>query len=79
MKIRIKYFALLKDTTNCPSEEVETKSKTVKELYGEINDRYQFPISSDLIRFAINDEYVSAETRLIEGDTVVFISPIAGG
>ncbi len=79
MNITVKYFALLKDITQISSEKISTNSLTVKELYAELNLKYNFPISSDIIRFALNDEYVKSETPLKDGDTIVFISPIAGG
>lgn len=79
MNVTVKYFALLKDVAKKSTEQVSTSSTTVKELYSELNSKYNFPISSDSIRFALNDEYVKAETTLCDGDTIVFISPIAGG
>ncbi|MCK5884049.1 MAG: MoaD/ThiS family protein [Bacteriovoracaceae bacterium] len=79
MRVTVKYFALLKDITCKSSEFVETEAATVDELYHELNQKYNFPISSDIIRFALNDEYVKGDTPLSCGNTIVFISPIAGG
>lgn len=79
MNITIRYFALFRDHTGESSEQLTFYGKTVLELYEQMDMKYSFPIGQEEVRFAVNDKYVSPSTTLSDGDSVVFISPIAGG
>lgn len=76
--IRVEYFAILREHVGQTSEELETKAVTVAELFDELDGRYQFPKMANL-KVAINDEFGEWNSALTEGDSVVFIPPVAGG
>jgi molybdopterin converting factor subunit 1 len=77
-RIRIEYFAILREQAGRAAEEIDTAATTAAELYAEIEARYRFaPLPS--LKVAINDEFRDWESRLAEGDLVVFIPPVAGG
>ena len=76
--IRLEYFAILRERTGCEGEDIATSAETVAELFGEISQRYQFPEMARM-KVAINDEFADWSARLSEGDSVVFIPPVAGG
>jgi molybdopterin converting factor subunit 1 len=79
MKINIIYFASLKDQSNKSNEKIQTESKTVDDLFNELNVKYSFKVPKNNLRVAINEEYKEFSSKLNENDTVVFIPPVAGG
>jgi molybdopterin synthase sulfur carrier subunit len=79
MRIKVKYFASLREKANKSEEEIETTAKTAEELFLSLNQKYEFEIESSQVKVAINEEYSSFEQPLSSADTVVFIPPVAGG
>jgi molybdopterin converting factor subunit 1 len=76
--IRIEYFAALREHTGVDRENVTTTARNVDELYGELHGRHVFPAVGRL-KVAVNDEFSDWHTELADGDSVVFIPPVAGG
>ena len=79
MKIKIKYFAAMRETTGIGEEILESEAKTPLELFKVINQKYQFKIGLNHLKVAINENYVPIDTIIEHSDTVVFIPPVAGG
>lgn len=77
-KIDIEYFAILRDHVGRSRESVETDAGTAAELFDELSRRYNFPDVGNM-KVAINDEFGEWDSQLAEGDSVVFIPPVAGG
>ncbi|HEY9681224.1 MAG TPA: molybdopterin converting factor subunit 1 [Oculatellaceae cyanobacterium] len=78
-QINIQYFAVLKEERGLSSETVQTSSKTVRELFNELSKKHRFSLNTERLNVAVNDEFQPWETTLKQGDTVVFIPPVAGG
>ena len=78
-KIHIQYYALLREERGLTEEIVETSSSTVKDLYQELKSKFNFRLSVDILKVAVNNEFASWETQLKNNDQVVFIPPVAGG
>ncbi|MBT3980812.1 MAG: MoaD/ThiS family protein [Bacteriovoracaceae bacterium] len=79
MKIKVKYFAMLRASAGKSEEELETTASTPSELFGELKERYNFKIDHHHLKVAINESYAPFDQSLCESDTVVFIPPVAGG
>ncbi len=77
--IEVQYFALLREQRGEGSEKLETDAVTVSDLYRELKDRHGFSLEAGRLKMARNDEFVAVDTLLEDGDTVVFIPPVAGG
>ena len=77
-KIRIEYFAILREHVGHSDENLETEAQTVADLFDELDHRYQFPKMAQM-KVAINDEFGEWDSVLTDGDSVVFIPPVAGG
>lgn len=77
-RIRVEYFAILRERASRASEDIETRAATVADLYRELDGRYGFPRMASL-KVAINDEFRDWNSPLSDGDSVVFIPPVAGG
>jgi molybdopterin converting factor subunit 1 len=76
--INIEYFAILREHVGLSKEALETDAGTAAELFDELSRRYQFPDIGKM-KVAINDEFSEWDSKLADGDSVVFIPPVAGG
>ena len=79
MKITVEYFAQFRDLANCSSEEFDTSAMTATELYQQVAGQYGFELPVDDLKLAVNEEFADWGYQLKEGDTLVFIPPVAGG
>ncbi len=77
-KLRIEYFAILRERAGVDGEELNTEAATPAELFAELSERYPFP-QPDQLKVAVNDEFSDWQAPLADGDSVVFIPPVAGG
>ena len=77
--ITLRYFAQLRELTQCDSETIETEARSASELYAEMQQKYTFPHQQDQLMIAINGDFSSWNTPLTAGDEVAFIPPVAGG
>lgn len=76
--VHIEYFAILREHVGQSSEELTTGAATVGDLFEELNRRYDFP-DMGRMKVAVNEEFGEWSTPLKDGDSVVFIPPVAGG
>ncbi len=76
--VQIEYFAILREHIGKNTEAVDTEEKTAGGLYDELAARYALPHMVHM-KVAINDEFAEWDAALTEGDTIVFIPPVAGG
>ena len=81
MKVTVRYFAQLKDKFRKESDVLEFHPMSqVSDIFMRL-----FPNNSErekmqsFLRVAVNQEYAVPETKLHDGDEVVFIPPVAGG
>jgi molybdopterin-guanine dinucleotide biosynthesis protein A len=78
-KIRVQYFALLREQAGRSDESLTTAARTPRELYEELRKRYPFSLAPEMLRVAVNTEFGEWSQPLADGDAVVFIPPVAGG
>jgi len=78
-RVHVNYCAVLREQAGRTDEWVDTLSATPRELYEELRTRYAFALTPERLRVAVNEEFCEWSQRLIEGDAVVFIPPVAGG
>jgi molybdopterin-guanine dinucleotide biosynthesis protein A len=79
MKLRIQYFALMREQAGRSEETLETAAATPQDLYGELQSRYGFTLAREQLKVAVNSEFSDWSRPLAAGDAVVFIPPVAGG
>jgi molybdopterin converting factor subunit 1 len=77
--LRVQYFALLREQAGRSEERITTTAATPAELYAELKSRYPFELTRDQLKVAVNAEFRDWATPLADGDSVVFIPPVAGG
>ena len=77
--ITVQYFAVLREQAGRRDEALATEARTAAELYAELARRYPFSLPPEVLRVAINAEFREWNAPLGDGDTIVFIPPVAGG
>jgi len=78
-RLRVRYFALLREQAGRADEELASAARTPLELYEELRARHGLGLAPEALRVAINDDFGDWRTLLSEGDTVAFLPPVAGG
>ena len=78
-RLRVRYFAVLREQAGRSSEEIETRAATPRELYEELRHRHGLSLAPEFLRVAVNDEFSDWRAPLADGDSVVFLPPVAGG
>jgi sulfur-carrier protein len=79
IKVNIQYFAMLKERRGCSNEEISVEEVDIQSLYKELDEKYNFKLTEKDLKFAVNDNFVSSEYVLKNGDDIVFIPPVGGG
>ena len=78
INIDIAYFEIMREHAGLSQESLQTTAGTPTQLFAELAAKYGFP-QLETVKVAINDEFGDWETELRDGDSVVFIPPVAGG
>ena len=77
--IRVQYFALLREQAGRNAETVNSRARDARELYEELRAARGLKLRPEQLRVAINEEFADWSQTLAEGDSVVFLPPVAGG
>ena len=81
--MKIKYFAWIKDITNLDEEEINLdKAKNLDELKIYLIEKYpdlKKHMKKEILRFAINQEYVITNTHFSNDDEIAIFPPVSGG
>jgi molybdenum cofactor guanylyltransferase len=78
-RIKVQYYALLREQAGRSEEELVTTAGNPRELYEELKRRYPFSLAPEMLRVAINADFGDWSQALHDGDSLVFIPPVAGG
>lgn len=77
--VTARYFAAFREQAGQPAESLSTGATTAGELYAEIAAAHGFADTMIRCKVAINEEFATWDTRLADGDTILFFPPVAGG
>ena len=78
-KVRVQYFAVLREQAGRGEETLATEARTPAELYESLKARHGLKLARAVLRVAVNEEFCDWDRPLADGDHVVFIPPVAGG
>ena len=78
-RITVLYFARLREQRGCGEETLETDAATPRELYQWLREQHAFSHSPGTLKVAVNDRMAEWDTPLGDGDTILFVPPVAGG
>ncbi|MBS1718754.1 MAG: MoaD/ThiS family protein [Armatimonadetes bacterium] len=79
MKIKVRYFAVLRDRRGVGEELIETDVRTVRELVESLIRQHSLGLPPSLIRAAVNGSFANDGDKLSDGDEVVLLPPVSGG
>jgi molybdopterin converting factor subunit 1 len=79
LSIKIQYFAVLREQRGLAEETIATAAATPGELFAQLRVRHGLTLAPEMVRAAVNGGFAPMDRRLVSGDTVVFIPPVAGG
>ena len=80
MNVNVLYFASLADEANCHEEKVAVDPSTsLTQLYEQLQQKHRFSRPQSDLRVAVNDYFANWTDPIHEGDSIVFITPVAGG
>jgi len=79
MKIKIMYFAALREQAKKSDEILETSFTNPNDIYNYLKRKYNFSLEINELKVAVNDFYEDFDFELKEMDSLVFIPPVAGG
>ena len=77
--IHVLYFALLREQRGLTEERLETSAVTPAALYAELSALHSLSFPQDRLRVVVNESFADWNAELSDGDSVVFIPPVAGG
>ncbi len=75
---KVLFFAHLRDAVGEEYVTVDASGKTVAELKADLAAKYDLA-RMETIMTAINEEFVSNDEVIAEGDEIAFIPPVSGG
>ena len=79
----IKYFAWIKDVTKKDLEKIDKNHpKTINELKKrlcKLHPDLKRHINNDILRYAVNLEYISTDIELNSTDEIAIFPPVSGG
>ena len=79
VRVRLQYFASLREERGLAREEIATAAATPAGLYAELSARHGFALPAERVRVAVNGEFAELSQPLKDGDEIAFIPPVAGG
>lgn len=79
LRLRVLYFASLRQAAGRSTEEIETFIDSPLHLYETLKVRYRFGFGPQNLSLAVNCEERPWDTRLASGDEVAFLPPVSGG
>lgn len=78
-RVRVRYFALLREERGRDVDELHTSAHTARQLYEALQAKFGFSLPMRLVGVAVNGSLVTMDSAIEDGDEVVFLPPVAGG
>ncbi len=78
MRVRLRFFASLRERLGSEAESSVATGSTVGEVWATLVREHP-AIEAVRVRFAVNEEYVDADHRLADGDELAIFPPLSGG
>lgn len=78
-RLRLLYFASLRDAAGMAGETVESDAVDLRALYEAQRRRHGFALPVERLRVAVDGAFVRWDDAVGDGSEVAFIPPVSGG
>ncbi len=79
MKVKVLYFASLRDAAGTAEEMIETPATDAAGLYASLQARHGFSMPRERLRVAVDGAFAQWTDPLRDGSEIAFIPPVSGG
>jgi molybdopterin synthase sulfur carrier subunit len=79
IRLKVLYFASLRDAAGVASDDVATAAGDLAALYDELRARHGFALPRDRLRVAVDGAFAAWGDAPRDGSEVAFIPPVSGG
>ncbi len=79
MNHQVSYFGMLAERRGLSEENVSHPAATPAALYAWLDAQHHLGLVASDLRAAVNDEFVSWDHPLKDGDHIAFLPPMSGG
>jgi molybdopterin synthase sulfur carrier subunit len=78
-RLKLLYFASLRDAAGMASEDIDTDAPDLAALYDALRVRHGFALPRERLRVAVDGAFAAWGDAPREGGEVAFIPPVSGG
>lgn len=79
IRLRLLYFASLRDAAGVAVEDLDTDAADLAALYEGVRVRHGFPLPRERLRVAVDGAFAAWADAPRDGSEVAFIPPVSGG
>ena len=79
MRVRVLYFASLRDAAGVADEMLETDVADLRALYATLQARHGFAMPVERLRVAVDGAFADWGAAPVQGSEIAFIPPVSGG
>ncbi len=79
MRVRLLYFASLRDAAGRDEEVLDIATASLARLYDDARARHGFVYPCERLRVARNGAFAGWSDAVADGDEIAFIPPVSGG
>jgi molybdopterin synthase sulfur carrier subunit len=79
MRLRVLYFASLRDAAGRNEETLDVAIMSLAQLYEDARERYGFALPRERLRVARNGGFAHWDDMAADGDEIAFMPPVSGG
>ncbi|NLG36356.1 MAG: MoaD/ThiS family protein [Lentisphaerae bacterium] len=77
--VTLQYFSLVGERRGTQTEPYETGAETARQLLHEIQSGGRVPLTTNIVRAVVNDQFVEWDTPIRDGDRITLLPPFSGG
>ena len=79
IRLKLLYFASLRDAAGIATEEIDTGAGDLAALYDDLRARHGFSLPCERLRVAVDGAFAAWSDEPRAGSEVAFIPPVSGG
>ncbi len=78
-RVKVLYFASLRDAAGVGDEMVDTEATTLASLYDDLRSQHRFALARQQLRVAVDGAFATWKDPPRDGSEIAFIPPVSGG